>query len=176
MLPFVSEENYAKHKAEVEKRRLRLHVLEKSCPEAPRLDAAGIMRRQRRIPDAVSMASLRADVDLHRLYFDSFSERVMIPSTAARSFFGSEAALLSSMLREGMKLAYGFVCLVRDKRGVLSVRAASDILEMYNGAVPMLAVDLCEHAYYADYGFDKERYLKAALPHLRLNVLDTNQA
>lgn len=176
MLPFVSEENYAKHKAEVEKRRLRLHVLEKNCPEAPRLDAAGIMRRQRRIPDAVSMASLRADVDLHRLYFDSFSERVMIPSTAAKSFFGSEAALLSSMLREGMKLAYGFVCLVRDKRGVLSVRASSELLQLYDNAQPILAVDVCEHAYYGDYGFDKERYLKAALPHLRLNVLDTNQA
>ena len=35
-----------------------------------------------------------------------------------------------------------------------------------------LAVDLCEHAYFYDYGFDKKSYLKAALSSLDLSKIE----
>ena len=33
------------------------------------------------------------------------------------------------------------------------------------------AIDVCEHAYFADYGFDKQRYLISALPYLDITKL-----
>ena len=173
MLPFVSEENYSKHKSEVEKILHRLHILEKTYPEAVARGVCGIMRLRRRIPDATKMAALCADVELHRMFFDSFSDRTMIPSAAAREAFSSEAALLSLLLRDGMQFSHGFVCIGRDRRGNLVVRASADPLAIYTDVEPTLAVDVCEHAYYGDYGFDKERYLRTALAHLKLSLLDS---
>ena len=41
---------------------------------------------------------------------------------------------------------------------------------------PILALDLCEHAYFIDYAFDKERYLRAALAHFNLEKLDKSMS
>ena len=37
---------------------------------------------------------------------------------------------------------------------------------------PILAVDICEHVYFLDYGFDKERFLCRFLPYLSLSKID----
>ena len=40
---------------------------------------------------------------------------------------------------------------------------------------PRLAIDLCEHAYFIEYGFDKERYLEDLLRHLDLSRLKSDE-
>ena len=36
---------------------------------------------------------------------------------------------------------------------------------------PLVAIDLAEHAYFGDYGFCREEYIKAAILHLDLSKI-----
>jgi superoxide dismutase len=38
---------------------------------------------------------------------------------------------------------------------------------------PILALDLCEHAYFGDYAFCKERYIKEALRYINTDVFNS---
>ena len=51
------------------------------------------------------------------------------------------------------------------------MRGGFDGLSLCLPAPPALAIDVSEHAYFLDYGFDKQRYIMAALPFLDLSKL-----
>ncbi|MBR7117352.1 MAG: hypothetical protein IKC87_06565 [Clostridia bacterium] len=108
---------------------------------------------------------------LHSVYFHSFCAGSFQQSTAVRELFGSESSLLHRLFIEGMKLGCGFVGLLNTKRGI-TVFAERDAKTVMSRGTPLLAIDLYEHAYYGDYSFDKESYLKTALSHLRLSAID----
>ena len=58
-----------------------------------------------------------------------------------------------------------YLYLGTDARGAL---LTSDALDAFLRAqrLPCLCVDVCEHAYLQDYGFEKEAYVRAAVAHL----------
>ena len=58
-----------------------------------------------------------------------------------------------------------FIC--RDKHGkpVIASDKYTDVIQKYT---PCLAIDLCEHAYFWDYGFEKEEYIRRAIEHIDL--------
>ena len=47
-----------------------------------------------------------------------------------------------------------------------------DEFELLKTCGNVLAVDLSEHAYFTDYGFDKSEYVRNLLPYLDLSILD----
>jgi len=61
----------------------------------------------------------------------------------------------------------GWAWLVQDGRGRLSVRNSSDAENpLQRGLVPLLTLDVWEHAYYVDYRNERARYVDAFLDHL----------
>jgi superoxide dismutase len=91
-----------------------------------------------------------------------------------RSHYGSEDALRYDLIRAGMDIRYGFLCIYfRD--GKLYYDASGDYIRLVVPNIPLLAVDVCEHAYFLDYGFDKERYLNRAVSYLNLSVIGKNE-
>ena len=69
-----------------------------------------------------------------------------------------------------MDVEYGFVC-VYSCNGKVSIKGGGDFLSLCLPYLPLVCIDVCEHAYFLDYGFDKERYLKSALPYLDITKL-----
>lgn len=170
MTDFVSEENYIKHREAAGRDVLRLSVYEKSLPISGK-SACEIARMRVRGFDMREVAELWCDVLLHRVFFGSFCDRTHPTSRAVREQFGSEAVLLDELFRCGMRLRRGFVAVVRERGRISAVGSESSLEVVLHGEV-LLAVDVSEHAYYGDYPFDKESYLKAALSHLDLSVTD----
>ena len=170
MHSFVSERNYAMHREWAEREALRLSVLLKDVGEvgAPYARVKLLCRRGKIGAEA---PELYASVALHRTFFDSFSPYCNLPSAYARSRFGSEAALINSLYTMALGQRCGFVALVKTKEGARAVGSerCSDILE---SGEPLLAIDVCEHAYYGDYGFGREEYVRRALMHLDLARLE----
>ena len=69
-----------------------------------------------------------------------------------------------------MSLNYGFVCVYLKGGGVV-LKGLYDCEQLSHLGTPILAVDVCEHTYFMDYGFDKQRYLIQSLPYLNLAKL-----
>ena len=61
----------------------------------------------------------------------------------------------------------GWIWLVKDGRGPLRVQSTANAENpLLDGCVPLLALDVWEHAYYLDYRSQRERYVRAFLDHL----------
>ena len=61
----------------------------------------------------------------------------------------------------------GWAWLVRDAAGRLQVRSSSDADNpLRKNLVPLLTLDVWEHAYYVDYRNERARYVEAFLDHL----------
>jgi len=83
---------------------------------------------------------------------------------AIASSFGGVEKLREAFVKQGAEhFGSGWVWLVADKAGALSVRASHDAHDMVNvsGVTPVLVCDLWEHAYYLDYQNDRKGFLEA---------------
>lgn len=160
ILLVVSEENLLRHKRHLEEQILRLSVLDSSDGRVGTRRMRQSFREER--------AVLEEDIRCHRRYFASFTERSrLLPPYAP--YASAEGFLYDAFL--DMKAAgNAFYFLWRDGRGRLCHGRSDAGLSLPSDGV--LAVDLYEHAYYGDYGFDREGYIKSALSHLNLSLLD----
>ncbi len=114
-----------------------------------------------------SLAELKHDVEMHELYFSSFSGTYM-PCAAVKRSFGSENNFAYELSRYAEKKKMGFVCVYTDRSGRVGF---CDSERLPAGATPRLAIDVSEHAYFRDYGFKKEKYLRAAIARLDFSRL-----
>ena len=168
LLEFLSERNLQLHSEYLENCRMRLSILEKSgysiggksYPELFRARLGGA--RDEILPFA-------REVYLHELYFDSFG---MVGECAEclKSSYRSVAGFLYELECAAMAADGGFLLVTRGKSGV-SISHNTGITSRLC-AEPRLAIDLAEHAYFLDYGFDKLSYVRAALSRLRLSKLN----
>ncbi len=169
-MDFLSRTNYEMHREHLRSQRLRLSIFEKSYPEILGKTCREILRLPIKRTEREAAAALKADVLAHELFFDSFSTPYR-SSERVREAYGSEANFIYQLYRaaEG---ADGFLFIQPDRRGTPILKACHTPLEGYLSAVtPTLAIDLCEHAYFYDYGFDKASYLKNALASIDLSRL-----
>jgi superoxide dismutase, Fe-Mn family len=61
----------------------------------------------------------------------------------------------------------GWAWLVKDERGRLRIQSSSNAENpLQQGCVPLLTLDVWEHAYYLDYQSERERYVRGFLDHL----------
>lgn len=110
----------------------------------------------------------------HGFYWNCLSGRNgMKPSaelaSAIDKTFGSTEALMSEMQKAGEKhFGSGWVWLIIED-GVLNVVSTHDAetpIAYVNHGVPLLTIDVWEHAYYVDWKNERPKYLKALLANL----------
>ena len=112
--------------------------------------------------------AVQNSVVLHEIYFDGLAEAPAQPAgllaQALSRDFGSLDRWKAEFVRIGKSLntGTGWVILAyapRDKR-LFNYRAENDSVAPAGG-VPLLAMDMYEHAYAADYGTDTAKYIEA---------------
>ena len=169
---FLSEESVLQHKDYLKNLKLKYSVLEKSCPKIKGLDLCGINRARIERSLREECLELLSKIILHELYFESFSEEFH-PSQFVKESFGSEANFLYEIETEIAKNeSSGFLLVFFDRRKCLNFKVLNGFSEILINSSPVLALDFYEHAYFSDYGFDRKRYIKAALSHFNLNKIN----
>ena len=165
---FLSDGNIERHLEHLRQMRLRYSILEKSVPRFKGCSMSNIMRLNidRDVKDEA--LSLMWNIQSHECFFDSFD----IKQSNVNPTNISKERLLYEIYTEAMKRDYGFIYIFSQKQsGVHMIFSDKN-----DGAIiknkPLLALDLYEHAYFLDYGFNKKRFLQNALPYLRLSALD----
>ncbi len=166
---FISEGALKKHRDYAESVRL--------CEQVKRsgktFDDRSLMQLYRQRTKA-SVAPLYADAVesfSHTLYFSSFC---MYP-TVSDEFcgrFGGLTSFFHRLFTEACE-ARAFFYIGTDAHEHLCL---SDDIGVFlrKNRLPALAVDVCEHAYFTDYGFDKIAYIRAAVGHLDVGCLLTD--
>ena len=167
---FLGERAIELHKEYVEECRLRLSILGKSGYDIEGKSYPELCRA--RLGDARGeILTLSREVYLHEMYFDSFCAGGATSAIVKRCYH-SEASFLYKLERLAMSSIGGFLVVSRVGDGVeMTVSAYAG--ERLRGT-PILALDICEHAYFLDYGFDKLFYVRAALSRLDLSKIDKN--
>ncbi len=107
------------------------------------------------------IARLDMQIRSHELYFSSF-RRDRAPCARIKEGYRSENSFCFSLMEYARDFRFGFLYIYPCKRFPYVGFGADE----KNLSRAVLAVDLWEHAYFLDYGFDFESYLKAALSHL----------
>ena len=157
---FLSRESIIKHKGFLNELKLKYSVVEKSYPAIKGLGlkeifALPISREVKR--EAIE---LKTDIMLHETYFNSFSDN-LYKSEAVKKLFSSEAAFLYELEKEAdISFSCGFLLVYSDKFGKLGFKFSNEPWELLMKNTLILAIDLWEHAYFDDYGFDRKRYVK----------------
>ena len=164
-MKFLSNESIVRHKAYLHERKLLLSVLYKSSPEICGKGGVEIMRSKRTLKYGEEALELISEIELHELYFRSFSD-LLAPSLPVRERFGSEANFLYELEMLSRAERCGFLLVYADSKNKLSFCIENGYEILFSKIKPLLAIDLWEHAYFYDYGFDRKKYLKSALASL----------
>ena len=167
---FLSEESIARHKDYVRLKRLKYSIIESSVTELKGAGIKDVYRMKISPRDKRDAIDLLSEIKLHEIFFSSFSPAPYPHSQTIADAYGSEANFLNFIFRQAICLPYGFI-LIYLFGGRIEVELCTDFANAFRHLAPTLALDVCEHTYFTDYGFDKERYLLAALPHLDLTRL-----
>ena len=170
MYRFLSEQTLFAHKEYVRTLSLKYSILEDSIPNIKNADIDKIQSIRINNRDKEEALSLLCEIKCHDMYFASFDREMGLNSPLARRQYGSEDALAMCILYEGMKKDIKFVS-IGIKQGRISIHASKDYHTHFDIHTPKLMIDVEEHAYFWDYGFDKERYIKSALLYLNLAKL-----
>lgn len=134
--------------------------LDALAPAAPGFELNGLKREE-----LVAYNSMM----LHEIHFEALGPAVPPPEDLAAAIardFGSYESWRARFASCGKALAggSGWVVLVREARdGRLAIQWSADHTMGFAGAVPLLALDMYEHAYHMDYGADAAAYVEAWL-------------
>ena len=172
---FLSIENINLHKEYLRQLKLKLSVFDVSYPgvsdatyqNIAKLAKYRIIRREKR-----EIFRLKSEIEAHEKFFSSFidNESVCKPNEIILRQYGSEASFLYELLQYSRN-RYGFLLVYLDRCARVKCYAGEDYINTMRYNDVALAVDLCEHAYLLDFGFDKEKYLSRALSSLNLSKL-----
>ncbi len=168
---FLSNESIARHREYHRELRLKYSILQKSEMLLNSTDIHKIPWQKLDADLCAEAFSLLCEYTLHTVFFSSFTENPTTGAPVPIHGINSASELLNHLFRLGKSDNIGgFLVLLRGKRGIAPARIYPPYREL-KSSIPLLAVDLFEHSYFYDYGFDRGRYLYAALSHLDLNSL-----
>ena len=165
MNQFLSEENTNMHREYIRQKRLKYSILEDSVRGIRGADIWDLYRLKISERDRADSIGLLTEIKLHDIFFSSFSTVRYQRSPRVASIYGNEAAFLNQLYRLSLTQRYGFVC-VYDVNSRIFAKGFDDYEKAFEPGEPLLTIDVCEHAYFMDYGYDKDRYLLAMLPYL----------
>lgn len=167
---FLSKDNIKRHLEHLRTLRLRYSIIEKSFPELKGKMIKEILRMSIDKDLKDEALSLLRNIKSHECYFDSFTELPKRSDEVIRHY-SSREKFLYDLFTEGKEKEYGFLFVYIDKYGIVRYSFSTQNDGAYLRYEPILAVDMYEHAYFNDYGFAKEKYLKTALEYLDLDML-----
>ena len=170
LFEFLSEDNLNLHISHMKNEAAKYSILEKSIPELSGVAIGDIMRLGIKKEEREEALTIASCVEAHKIYFDSFS-RLNKKCERVRKYFGSEEKFLYEVFEcaRGEKDGFTFVFLDKRNRPRIESCAPRDGFAKHT---PILALDLFEHAYFLDYAFEKEKYLRAAISRLDIEKLD----
>lgn len=166
---FLSEEGLSAHRAYHERLKLEYSILEVSEPALRGVAFTDIpfLRIDREL--RCEAYEKRRRIDLHELYFSSFR------ANAAKYEY------IPPSFRSAAEMAYELFCLASESESADFLVVTGDKVtgrvdfttdrRLSKRQLPLLALDLCEHAYFQDYGFSREKYLKNAVSHLDFSIV-----
>ena len=156
-MEFLSERNIEIHREYLNNLICRYRTFEKSYPDLSGKDIGGIYRLKIQRVERESAIKLYSEILVHKIYFDSFS-KPNVGSARLRDQFGSVASFLYEVRMRCAETEYGFL-LVYENNGKICMYCGCDYEKVlrYNNVI--LALDLCEHAYFYDYGFNRDDYV-----------------
>ena len=105
----------------------------------------------------------------HETYFSSFAS-VPTPCPLLKKHFSSAASFRFDLLCAAREADCEFL-FVFVERSRPVIRFSRDTRGAFLTREPVLALDLSEHAYFLDYRFNREEYLRRAIEHLDLQRL-----
>lgn len=168
---FLSESNIKRHLEHLREQKLRYSILEKSLPELRGKTINELIRLNinRDIKDEA--ISLLWYIKSHECFFDSFSEQ-QTRSDTLLNHYSSKEKFLYDLYTEGVERDHGFLFVYLDRQGaprwIFSEKSDGAFIRYE----PILALDLYEHTYFLDYGFEKKLFLRNALMYLNIAYLD----
>ena len=171
MRAFLTEENILIHKEYMRTLRLRHSIMEKSIPQIKGKDILELQRSHfsQTVRDDV-IPNLREYI-FHQIYFESFGGTATMP-LRLKKLYSSAQAFLYDVYLLASKKNEGFILIFSDDRGEVRMMHSDDVKRLRS--LPKLALDVSEHAYFLDYRFDKEKYLRSALSCLNIALLDND--
>ena len=120
--------------------------------------------------DKTEILELRSEIIAHELFFNSFAEPYKASKCVRRSH-RSEASFLYELYEKAKHCDSGFLLIYKEREHV-KCYVGREYCEVILKNTPLLALDLYEHAYFYDYGFNKDRYIERALSVLDLGKLN----
>lgn len=170
MLLFLTAENLKSHIDYMNTVLARYSIYQKSIPALLGRTPAEICKMKLNKSEKNEILSLLSEYLSHKTYFNSFAENDR-PCKQIRRYYSSEDDFCYRVFERARGEHSGFIYIIKDKRGTPNICHSSELPDAYISATPILALDLCEHAYFADYGFNKEEYLRRAVARLDLSKL-----
>lgn len=168
MRRFLSEECIDLHKEYLNQKKIRYSVFEICYPELKNR-AFYDLYKLRLCDEKEKIIRLKGDIILHDSYFSSFKERYERCENI-RNQYKTEAAFLYEFYNLAIENE-GFAIIYIDK-GKIKFCAGEEVYRVLERTLPVLSLDLCEHAYFEDYHFCKEKYLENAISYLNLVKID----
>jgi len=166
---FLSKESLIRHNEYLKRLRLEYAILEKSYPVLHGKSSCEIMHLDLARGLRVEAYASRLEIELHELFFSSFSEANQSAKLCFRNNI-SRAGFLYDAENSAIDTKGVFLIIFKSRNGCIDYKIITSYCDVLTENA-MLALDLCAHSYYQDYGFDKRRYLRAALSCINLNKI-----
>lgn len=168
---FLSEDNIKRHLAYFRNYKLKLSIMEKSIPELRGRTMSEIARMPFDRETREEALKLHFAIKAHECFFNSFTETTARSETVFKTYPSMERFAYELYL-EAMENGCGFLFVYLD-RGQPKTLFMNRYDRAFMRIEPRLAIDLFEHTYFPDYGFEKERFVRAAIMYLNMARLDT---
>lgn len=170
MLRFLSRDSILSHMDYMKNLSLKYSIIEKSYPALSGRDIFKI--RGRELPRSVrdEAEELMREILSHKIYFNSFAEN-LAPCPEIRKLYPSEDSFCYEVLSLARACDGGFIYVFSGGGSSPRILHSSKTPRVFEREAPTLALDLSEHAYFADYGFERDNYLKSAVARLDINKL-----
>ncbi len=163
LLAFLSSDSIQKHEEYLKALNLKYSLMKKSYPAIAECGIAELARTRIEPGAREAAIEILRDIYSHECFFDSFCESPA-PCKQIKRYYSSDAAFVYEIFIAARHSKSSFIYVYKNKRGV-------PIISEKFSDNPLLAIDLCEHAYIFDYGFSRDEYLRHALGYLNLSKL-----
>ena len=169
-MDFLSDRNRRMHAEYLENLGCKFSIFEKSYPELLGADITGIYKSKIHLSEKTAAAKLFSEILAHKIYFSSFGEH-SYTCERLKSEYGSVAGFLYDISEKCKECETGFLLIYEDY-GKISSYCGKEYEKILRFKKVMLALDLCEHAYFYDYGFKKEDYIINAISHFDFGKIE----
>ena len=159
---FISEMAQKEHREYLVNLKHKANIWKKSGVDVENASGRGIFSPRLLRAEKQTVTELCNSIKLHEIYFDSYRFSYM-PSVWVKKSFGSENNFAYELSRLAEKSKADFLSVYMDKYNNVGF---CEGLNAPQGALVKLTLDLCEHAYFRDYGFKRDKYIRIAIAHL----------